>query len=58
MTFKGSELDDIAMIQAKLGDGLADFQTVTIMKCFEWWHDCGACCIRPQEDNYQGDNSD
>jgi len=54
MALKGRRFNDIAMIRAKLGDGFADFQTMHIMKCFEWWHDCWAPCVRPQEDNFQG----
>jgi hypothetical protein len=33
---EGRRLNDIAMIRAKLGNGFAGFQTMHIMKCFEW----------------------
>jgi hypothetical protein len=39
MMIKGRRFHAITMIQTKVEDGL-DFQTVNIMKCFEWWHVC------------------
>jgi hypothetical protein len=58
MAFKGRRFNDITMIQAKLWDALADFQTVHIMKTSEWWHDCWTHCIKPQEDYFQGNSTD
>jgi hypothetical protein len=57
MALKGRRFNDITMIRAKLGDGFADFQTVHIMKCFEWQHDCWAPYVRPQKDYFQGTTS-
>jgi hypothetical protein len=53
MALKGRRFN-ITMIRAKVGDGVADFQTMHIMKCFEWWHDCCTPCVKPQKDYFQG----
>jgi len=45
MALKGRRYNGIAMIRAKLGDGFSYFQTIHIMKCFEWWHDCWTPCV-------------
>jgi len=58
MALKGRRLNDIAMIWAKLGDGFADFQTVHIMKCSEWWHDCWAPLYKAPERLLSRDNID
>jgi len=37
--------DDVTLIQEKLEDTSAEFQTVQFTKCFEWWCDhCVNCC--------------
>ena len=42
------------MIQAKLQDMVAKFQTMHIMNCFEQWHDKWACCTKSQGDYFEG----
>lgn len=44
MVLKGRRFNNVAKIQARLWDVLAEFQTSDFRKCFEQWCDCWAYC--------------
>ena len=46
VSFKGTRF---SMIQAKLHNPLAKFQTAHLWKCFEHWHDHWTCCINSKD---------
>jgi hypothetical protein len=56
LAFKGWRFKDIIMIQGKLQDTLAKFQTMYITVKFEQWHDHWAHYIKYKEEYFDGGN--
>jgi hypothetical protein len=46
------------MFQAKSQDAFAEFQAVTLMKCFEQFCICWACCVKSQGNYFEHDSID
>jgi hypothetical protein len=50
--------NDIAMIQAKLKETLADFHTVHVIQCTEWWCSLWSHCLEFKVQYFEWDSID
>ena len=52
------ETKDITIIEAKLKATLAEFHTVCVVKCLEWWCNGWSCCIEFKVEYFEWDSID